>query len=153
MKTLLVLLVPLVLSHAVEVPPPPVDKLDDKTCEGLGFTQALACSTCKNIEDIVANEGLTEECLRCCHETKHIAKKYASARLVYDPRLLRADAELRGFIEDRAANHPALTLQPSMHANTVLLMSEEGASEADADTVSIRRWKVDSIADYLHEHL
>lgn len=57
MKTWLVLLVPLMLSHAVEVPPPPVDKLNVETCEGLGFTQALACSTCKNIEDIVANEG------------------------------------------------------------------------------------------------
>lgn len=57
MKTLLFLLVPLMLSHAVEVPPPPVDKLDAESCEGLGFTQALACSTCKNIEDIVANEG------------------------------------------------------------------------------------------------
>ncbi|CAM9538885.1 unnamed protein product [Hapterophycus canaliculatus] len=34
-------------------------------------------------------------------------------------------------------------------------MSEEGAERGarDVDTVSITRWKLDSIADYLHEHL
>lgn len=38
-------------------------------------------------------------------------EQYASARLVYDPRLLRADDELRGFVKDHAANHPTLTLE------------------------------------------
>lgn len=59
MKTWLALLMPLMFSYAVEVPPTPdgnVDKLRE-ACEDLGFTQALSCSTCKNIEDIVANEG------------------------------------------------------------------------------------------------
>lgn len=41
--------------------------------------------------------------------------QYASARLVYDPRLLSADPELRGFVEDRAADHPALELQVWYH--------------------------------------
>lgn len=45
------------------------------------------------------------------HQPSLFPHQYASARLVYDPRLLRADAELRAFIKDRAANHPALTLQ------------------------------------------
>lgn len=37
--------------------------------------------------------------------------QYASATLVYDPRLLSADPELKGFVKDRAADHPALKLQ------------------------------------------
>ncbi|CAM9983163.1 unnamed protein product [Ectocarpus sp. 8 AP-2014] len=32
-------------------------------------------------------------------------------------------------------------------------MSEEGADADDVDVINIKRWKVDSIADYLNEHL
>jgi len=37
--------------------------------------------------------------------------QYASATLVYDPRLLSADPELKGFVNDRAADHPSLKLK------------------------------------------
>lgn len=125
---------------------------DRAACAEMGFL-SVACTTCQTIKDIVADEDLSGECLQCCHETKRAKKKYASARLVYDPRLLRGDQELRGFVEERASNHPALKLEPTLYAKPVLLMSEEGARASDADTVSIGRWKLDSIAGYLEEHL
>ncbi|CAM9280438.1 unnamed protein product [Pylaiella littoralis] len=153
MKTLAALLVWFILSSAADVP-----TLSDRSdelleCKLLGFGDMLACSTCTSFAEIVADRSLTNECLRCCQETKIPTKKYASARLVYDPRLLSTDRELRGFIEDRAADHPALELQPTLYAKTVLLMSEDGTGAENVDTVSIKRWKLDSIADYLHEHL
>eukprot|EP00752_Nemacystus_decipiens_P001792 g1731.t1 len=125
----------------------------EKECELLGYGESLRCSSCKHFEEIIADPGLTTECLKCCREVKNPAKKYASATLVYDPRLLSADPELRDFVKDRATDHPALKLQPTLYAKTVLLMSEEGADEDAVETVSIRRWKVDTIVDYLHEHL
>lgn len=42
---------------------------------------------------------------------RFIIYQYASATLVYDPRLLSADPELKGFVNDRAAEHPALKLK------------------------------------------
>lgn len=55
----------------------------------------------------------------CAHRRLMIARlffttisyQYASATLVYDPRLLSADPELKGFVNDRAADHPALKLK------------------------------------------
>lgn len=41
--------------------------------------------------------------------------QYASATLVYDPRLLSADPELKGFVTDRAADHPALKLKVRLY--------------------------------------
>lgn len=49
-------------------------------------------------------------------------QQYASATLVYDPRLLSADPELRGFVTDRAADHPALTLQVYQDHGRVLVL-------------------------------
>lgn len=46
-----------------------------------------------------------------CTSARFRIIQYASATLVYDPRLLSADPELRGFVKDRAADHPALKLQ------------------------------------------
>ncbi|CAN0285713.1 unnamed protein product [Hapterophycus canaliculatus] len=85
-------------------------------CRAFGFSSKLACSTCKSFEDIVADEALTDECLQCCQELETSTKKYASAKLVYDPRLLNADPELRGFVNDRASDHPNLKLQVSTRA-------------------------------------
>ncbi|CAB1112704.1 unnamed protein product [Ectocarpus sp. CCAP 1310/34] len=153
MKTncrLTTLLVSLVLSFA-EVPRSD-GELEQHQCNELGFT-SVSCSTCKRFEEIVADESLTDECLQCCQEAKSSSKKYASAKLVYDPRWLSADPELRGFVNDRATDHPALELEPTLYAKTVLLMSEEGADADDVDVINIKRWKVDSIADYLNEHL
>lgn len=48
-----------------------------------------------------------------CTSVRFAIYQYASATLVYDPRLLSADPELRGFVKDRAADHPALKLQVS----------------------------------------
>eukprot|EP00903_Cladosiphon_okamuranus_P005383 g5374.t1 len=129
------------------------EEILDSDCQLLGYGEALRCTSCKHFEDIIADTGLTAECLKCCKEVKDPVKKYASATLVYDPRLLSADPELRGFVTDRAADHPALKLQPTLSGKAVLLMSEEGPDNGNVETVSIRRWKLDSIADYLHEHL
>ncbi|CAM9927198.1 unnamed protein product [Scytosiphon promiscuus] len=146
----------ILLSFAAEASPvASVDGDLQEKCRVLGFSSMLACSTCKSFEEIVADEALTDECLQCCQEMKTSSKKYASAKLVYDPRLLSADPELRGFVDDRAPDHPNLALQPTPFARPALLMSEESVDPGagSVDTVSVRGWKLDSIADYLHEHL
>lgn len=61
LKSLVFVLASLIFSFAAGVSPPPdggVDKLHDaEGCKALGFSQALSCSTCERMKDIVADEG------------------------------------------------------------------------------------------------
>ena len=40
----------------------------ERDCAALGFTQALRCSSCAQLEAIVKDEELHGDCLACCAE-------------------------------------------------------------------------------------
>eukprot|EP00045_Choanoeca_perplexa_P022449 m.9591 g.9591 ORF g.9591 m.9591 type:complete len:150 (-) comp9455_c0_seq1:52-501(-) len=129
--------------------------IDVDACSRAGFTEGLACSSCKLLPEF-GLEALQEDCDNCCEDdtlgqNKNVPR-YPKAVLEMCDCKLRAFPQIEPFIKGRMKGHfkNLKTKHIQAAAPRLKMMNDKGVV---MERLNIESWDTDTVTEYLNERL
>eukprot|EP00026_Physarum_polycephalum_P020389 Phypoly_transcript_22933.p1 GENE.Phypoly_transcript_22933~~Phypoly_transcript_22933.p1 ORF type:complete len:157 (+),score=22.87 Phypoly_transcript_22933:29-472(+) len=119
-------------------------------CLEKGFSDALLCSSCNDLEQHVPDAELVAECRECCSAEADDNKKYVSAQLVTCrcAHHINLFPHIFEFIDKKAKNYPKLTTVDQRGSAPILRLTDE---EGNVEALNIETWKTEHLEQFMEK--
>ena len=129
-------------------------------CMSLGFNPlVLRCDTCKDLQRVVAETELYEDCLKCCVKNLE-SDSYEQAILEVDQRFISSFGNMDSIIKlikelrTNKINKELIKIRYAYGSMPrLLLFKSKTNDDSPTETVSLQGWSTDDFSDYLYNHI
>ena len=133
--------------------------LTTDVCANLGFNSlVLKCETCKDLQRVVADAELYDDCLNCCLKNSdsdlfskvvfEVDQRFVSSFVNVDS-IIKLIKELRNI----KSNKEHIKLRYTFGSMPKMLVYKDVNDESPTETIQLQGWSKDDFSDYLKSHI
>lgn len=132
-----------------------------EVCSDLGFNSLiLKCETCDDLQRVVADTQLFDDCMNCCIKTSDL-EMYEKGILEVDQRFVGSFSNMGDIIESikqlrsnkSNKNKDLIKIRYTFGAMPQLLVYGKAKDDTPSEKISMHGWSKDDFEDYLKNHI